>query len=890
MSNQSTTTVQAGFLAAALPTVPDSWSLIPVSQKRAYIDAWQKTGLSRESIKQAIIEGKADGFGILTGELSGGVIAIDCDGHEPHARFKETLGSDIPKTVAFASGKDGRAQYLFSVPQEHWAIITTKKEGDPKNGGQLEWRWGGCYSVLPPSAHPETDGYSWVNSPEECPIAPLPEKALEHLLNLCKPKGKPSPTKPAAKKTGDVPPIPLDRCLSNAHRQALTNGVSEGGRNAKAIAIARDLLGCEAWLNESDEPFSGDAQSLYIEFCNRCSPPIDDRERDRTWVSAQKYQPEPSINDPEAFQNCIDGWKREHGLTDGEDDHQDLKTAVDEKLATLASDYPLHKLFPRAIADPLAQYCDRTAVPHGLIAMALITCLATLLHPKSHLKCFGGTDRIAKPIFWFGVYGLSGNGKSHSYAPVLKYLRMFAGEALEEYTAKLKEWEALQKKAKRAKPDELDEVFLEKLDEPKPDRKRYVIDSTTIEALLTRSAKQPDRGLLMYADELVGWCHRMDPAKGEVEMWLSLKQGVPVDGERQTREFQYVEAPSISVMGGIQPDVMAKLVQKHEDIQNGFLPRLTLVRFEEQPAPPLSDLEPPDFSPIQKVFTSVRDSSTAIETTLDPKCFTTADQWQRETSGLRIHDSRKSFKALYPKFNELGYQIAFMLHVINRTSDPSQPEKIPLATFETALEFTRWLLGQSVSIYEELLENNLQETFITSFVKSSEHKGWMKARDIQKPHWRKFKTVDDARQFMSTLMGLGLAIGNGEEPGGRKFQIRICPANSQKLVDKWTQQSQSDAQTGLIPNTSPVDAVDKKLQDDDITTVSGLDHSVDKNGKFSAADGDHHQKTESLSTCPPTSTGVFDSGNPKQIKDLDSFVHLSTETREIDGQPVEMKW
>jgi hypothetical protein len=174
-------------LTTALHALPQDWALTPVNQKKAYFAGWQQTGLARGSIEQEINSGKADGFGILTGELSGGLIAIDCDGHEPHARFKAVLGGEIPETISFASGKEGRAQYLFSVPEDQWASIATKKEGDANNGGQLEWRWSGCYSVLPPSAHPETEGYYWVKSFDECSIAQLPKKALEHLLNLCKP-------------------------------------------------------------------------------------------------------------------------------------------------------------------------------------------------------------------------------------------------------------------------------------------------------------------------------------------------------------------------------------------------------------------------------------------------------------------------------------------------------------------------------------------------------------------------------------------------------------------------------------------------------------------------------------------------------------------------------
>jgi hypothetical protein len=130
-------------LLSALKALPQSWAITPVNQKKAYINGWQQTGLPRELIEREITNGKTDGFGILTGRLSGGLIAIDCDGHQPHARLREILGGEMPQTVSFASGRDGRAQYLFSLPQDHWANITTKKEatsgiGDDGKIEQLE--------------------------------------------------------------------------------------------------------------------------------------------------------------------------------------------------------------------------------------------------------------------------------------------------------------------------------------------------------------------------------------------------------------------------------------------------------------------------------------------------------------------------------------------------------------------------------------------------------------------------------------------------------------------------------------------------------------------------------------------------------------------------------
>jgi Virulence-associated protein E/Bifunctional DNA primase/polymerase, N-terminal len=207
MTNEDDSVVQPDGLINTLNTViPAGWALTPVNgQKHAYTLGWTKTPVSRDSIAIDINSGKAKGFGLITGKLSGGIMAIDCDGHKPHDLFKDILGGDIPHTVAFTSGKDGRAQYLFQVPEEHWDSIKTKKFGDADDGGMLELRWDGCQSVLPPSVHPETGQYIWTNSPETTEIVSLPDKVLTHWKEAT---SKPTrSTKTTPKKAGRPPKI-----------------------------------------------------------------------------------------------------------------------------------------------------------------------------------------------------------------------------------------------------------------------------------------------------------------------------------------------------------------------------------------------------------------------------------------------------------------------------------------------------------------------------------------------------------------------------------------------------------------------------------------------------------------------------------------------------------
>jgi Protein of unknown function (DUF3987) len=500
------------------------------------------------------------------------------------------------------------------------------------------------------------------------------------------------------------------------------------------------------------------------------------------------------------------------------------RAVVDRKLDVIGTDFQLSKLFPSSIATPLAEYCQGTAVPQGLMSMALITCLATLVHPKTHLKCFGNTLRIAKPIFWLCIYGVSGNGKTHSYAPVLNALKKLGEEHNLVHEQALEEWNEIQRQAKRGKAKDIDPQILEQANQPPPDRQRYWVGDVTIEALLSRCSKQKERGLLLYSPELLGWCLRMNPEKGELEYHLSLWDGDSVEGERIGREFTPVANPSVSVMGGVQPDVMAKLVAKGEEIQNGFMPRMALVRFEEVPKPPLSKGSPINFSVMNTLFKAVADTGEPMEVSLHPECFDTSDSWDREMDNLRLAETRKSIKPLYPKFNGYSYRIALMLHIINRALDPTQPDEVPLSTFTAAIEFTRWLVSQSVSIYEELLGDEQEDT-IAKFLNSTKYTGWMSVRQFHKPNWRKFKTADEARKTIEKMIELGYVEGNGEKLTNKKFKFKYVDTEKRGQVDKTDETYTSKP---FNSSTANVDGVDIKPRTDDISMVSADKKSVDK--------------------------------------------------------------
>ena len=172
----------------SLPTlleIPENWPLVPVSGKRPYQKDWVNKQYDRLEILTELENVKATGLGL---KLGNGLLAIDIDGESAAKLLAKLAGEnsliDFSRTTAWTSGRMGRKQCLFSVPESEWHRLRTRRIGTGTSGDDgkeecLEFRWLGHQSVLPPSIHPSGKLYSWINKPLQNPPLPAPEWLIE---------------------------------------------------------------------------------------------------------------------------------------------------------------------------------------------------------------------------------------------------------------------------------------------------------------------------------------------------------------------------------------------------------------------------------------------------------------------------------------------------------------------------------------------------------------------------------------------------------------------------------------------------------------------------------------------------------------------------------------
>jgi hypothetical protein len=202
-------------LVATLGKLPENWALTPVNNKRALRNDWQtEPALNRGHLAHQILNGTLitkdndteytqtwNGYGIRTGNISGGLLGIDVDGPDAELRLQELCNGNLPVTISWTSGKPDRVNRLYQLPKDLQEALSnwTGKKIIVSPGQDLHFRYNSQQQVLPPSIHPETGIYTWLQSPIETEITPVPDAIVKLIWKWITPSESSSQKTPAKK-------------------------------------------------------------------------------------------------------------------------------------------------------------------------------------------------------------------------------------------------------------------------------------------------------------------------------------------------------------------------------------------------------------------------------------------------------------------------------------------------------------------------------------------------------------------------------------------------------------------------------------------------------------------------------------------------------------------
>jgi Protein of unknown function (DUF3987)/Bifunctional DNA primase/polymerase, N-terminal len=588
------------FLKSELQNLPQPWKLTPLGKpdpKAPYLFDWANTDIDREFIIAEIDAGRATGYGLRLGQPSGYVVAIDFDGQSAIEMGLDKF-RELPKTVTWTSGRLGRYQALFSVPEQYRDRVKNKTVktgviGDDGKAEQLEFRYTGNQSVLPPSPHPTTDGYHWINNPIDTPVAELPQSAIDYWMSLLAPKVTSKSkvkTKPESKPHSEAPailPIPLANCLAKSNRRLL-RGVTDGGRNHAGATLSRDLIGAANYLESTGIAYDGDPRELFDGFVADCDPPIglgkDDApdEPDKIWRSAQRDNPEPSCT-ADGIDNIIEAWNRKVDI-DAELS-QNLKESLNLKNGKAPN------LFGGELGQLLSIAAGNFNIPVEILNFCLLPILGSRIDARTKLLISPGTNFNVPAIRWCGLVGDTGSKKSPVISLLTDPLSRQQIELYDDYKKKKFDYDAEFTNWKNMKPVGRGEQPVA----PVPMLDLY-FSNFTIEALVDSIQHHPNSGCMLMLDELAQFYKSLDMYRGgkgaDRQEWLKVWNGYGIKNNRKSSGTIVIPQTSIGILGGIQPETIANMVSGDESQFDGLwnrfsfvgLPQFKTSAFTETPA------------------------------------------------------------------------------------------------------------------------------------------------------------------------------------------------------------------------------------------------------------------------------------------------------------------
>ena len=299
-------------LLEQLQELPLSWGLVAVDgNKRPYQLNWQSNPLTKEHAAAEILAGRAKAIGVIAGPSSAGLLFVDHDGISASTKLEE-LGippRSLPRTAICTSGRDGRFQALYTVPEHYWARMCNRRvfatgavdaDGKAEN---LDLRWNRHQSIVI-GAHPVTGRYRWIRdrSPAQIHVAEAPTSLIELLLKDPEPTTPLLTPPPPATTQQQLPTtVPFLEFVTRDSRELVESGGTPGAWNDDQLRLALDLKGTESWiLAQGHHPdlTARDAFALHIAAARTKSRDFDDRKAWHRFDGADAHNPHPGT--PEA--------------------------------------------------------------------------------------------------------------------------------------------------------------------------------------------------------------------------------------------------------------------------------------------------------------------------------------------------------------------------------------------------------------------------------------------------------------------------------------------------------------------------------------------------------------------------------------------------------------
>ena len=491
-------------------------------------------------------------------------------------------------------------------------------------------------------------------------------------------------------------------------------------------------------------------------------------------ISDHKYTKEQilaKVISPDAIGDYINCSEPSISSDEEEENSQFLQVKLGSLLEIKGKKAP--QLFQGDLGKALKVTAKNFNISSEILVFCLLPILSARIPSETRLMINPGTDYLVPALRWTALIGETGTKKS----PVLKALLAPLLSIQKQISAKYKaEKDIYDKDYNLWKTEKVDKRG-EEPTPPAPMLDCYFSDFT-IESIGQSISDRPDDSYLVFVDELAGFFKSMDAYRkggGDRQKWLDLYNAGALKINRKGSPTIFCPHTSVSILGGLQPSVLAQMIKDDSSAEDGLWNRFMFCRLPQTKTDAFSHNSISLFECLLALYTNLS-SAPVIEHILSDAAKTLWKVWHDDVEDKVMVEASELLRGTYAKAEGIAGRNALIVHRAIAAQQGVVPElAISGEVMAIAIEWTQWELGQTLLEYQRLgLTDDPELSRILKFIDKFEGKGWLNAIDIR-PWWSgKVKPpAQEIRSFMTKLVTLGRAIDNGEAPTSGKYQILI---------------------------------------------------------------------------------------------------------------------
>lgn len=224
-----------------------------------------------------------------------------------------------------------------------------------------------------------------------------------------------------------------------------------------------------------------------------------------------------------------------------------------------------YQVFPEVIQAVINEWHKAFPIPSEYYAAGILAAFSGAIGNSVKIEYKRGYTEPA--LLYMALVGSPGLGKTPALNKAINPLinkEIEYRDAYKEAKATFAQLSAEAKEDKGEKP-------------PSPLCRELIIDDSTTEAVAGLMHDNP-KGLTLIKDELMGFIGNMNKYnKGaDAEFWLSTWSNTTAKTNRSTKETIFVKSSYVTIVGGIQKNVVKKLTTQ-DNVNNGFAARFLFV-------------------------------------------------------------------------------------------------------------------------------------------------------------------------------------------------------------------------------------------------------------------------------------------------------------------------